>query len=581
MIRDSSPSPLLTARRKARWPLATLAVALLVAMIVATLIWPIAAGVGKGFVDNGKPSTYWLRSVLTSSEYLGFMVNSLVLASAATALAIVIAVPLAMIRANYRFRGQGLAGILLLVPLILPPFVGAMSTERFLSENGVLNAMLVHLGILDAATQNPDWLRRGSFAAVCVLQALHLFPIMYLNVSATLANIDPAYSQAARNLGASGRRSFFRVTLPLMRPGLFAGGTIVFIWALTDIGTPLMVGYRELLPVAIFQRLMLGSVNAETYAMVAIMLSGAVLLYVVGKFVFGRPLRGESSKASVAQEIPRLGAWATLGAWAMFGGVILLAVLPHLGVALRAVSAKWIGTVLPSEYTLAHLKEVLARPQSYNAIINSLRYAGVSTTIDLLVGGSAAWLIVRSRARGRGVLDSLAMLPLAVPGMILAAGYLALTAKGSWLESMGPRKNAFLILVIAYSVRRLPFVVRGISAGLQQVPASMEEAARDLGSSRAGAAMRITIPLIAANLIAAAVLTFSFAMLEVSDSLMLAQQQPDYPITKEIYMQARAGTPAALNRAAAMGVYAMGLLGGTIAIAAALLGKKLGAIFRV
>ncbi len=581
MTAPSQPSPLLGPPRRRRSPLATLAVAALIATLVATLIWPIAAGIGKGFVDEGRPSTYWLRSVLTSREYLGFMLNSLVLASAATGLAIVIAVPLAMIRANCRFRGQGLLGMLLLVPLILPPFVGAMSIERFLSQDGVLNAILVHLGVLDLATRNPDWLQRGSFAAVCVLQALHLFPIMYLNVSASLANIDPAYAQAARNLGASGRRSFFRITLPLMRPGLFAGGTIVFIWALTDIGTPLMVGYRRLLPVAIFKRLMEADVGSQTYAMVAVMLSGAVGLYVVGKFVFGRPVRGESSKASVAREMPRLGAWATIGAWALFGGVIVLAILPHVGVVLRAASARWIGTVLPSEYTLAHLKEVLVSPRSYNAIINSLRYAGTSTVIDLVIGGAAAWLIIRSRARGRGALDSLAMLPLAVPGMILAAGYLVVTAKGGWLESIGPRENVFVILVIAYSVRRLPFVVRGISAGLQQVPASMEEAARNLGSSRAGAALRITIPLISASVIAAAVLTFSFAMLEVSDSLMLAQTRDAYPITKEIYQQAGAGTPDSLNRAAALGVYAMGLLGGTMAVAAALLGKKLGAIFRV
>lgn len=582
MTAASPPSPLLNNRpRRRAWLFSTFVTAALVAALAATLIWPIVLAVGKGFIDEGRPSLYWLRSVMTSPEYLGYMWNSIVLAAAATSLSILIAVPLAMIRANCRFPGQGVLGMLLLVPLILPPFVGAMSTERFLSQDGVLNAILMRLGLLDVSSRNPDWLQRGSFAAVCVLQALHLFPIMYLNVSAALANIDPAYAQAARNLGASRRRAFFRVTLPLMRPGLFAGGTIVFIWALTDIGTPLIVGYRQLLPVQIFQRLMMAKAGAETYAMVTVMLGGAVVLYVMGKFVFGRSLRAESSKASVAHEASRLGPCAAAGAWVLFGGVTVLAVLPHVGVVLRAVSGRWIGTILPSDYTLAHLKEVLASPQSYNAIINSLRYASTSTAIDLAIGGVAAWLIIRTKARGRGLLDSLSMLPLAVPGMILAAGYLAVTAKGTWLESIGPRANPFVILVVAYSVRRLPFVVRGISAGLQQVPLSLEEAAHNLGSSRAGAAMRITIPLISASVIAAAVLTFSFAMLEVSDSLMLAQLQNDYPITKEIYQQAHAGTPDSLNRAAAMGLYAMALLGGTIAVAAALLGRKLGAIFRV
>jgi len=149
------------------------------------------------------------------------------------------------------------------------------------------------------------------------------------------------------------------------------------------------------------------------------------------------------------------------------------------------------------------------------------------------------------------------------------------------LAAIGPTRNPFVILVIAYAVRRIPFVVRGVSAGLQQVPESLEEAARNLGASRAGAAIRIAFPLIAANLIAAAVLTFSFSMLEVSDSLILAQTQQHYPITKQIYTLAvSTGSPETAYQAAALGVYGMVLLGGAVATASALLGKRLGAIFR-
>ncbi|HUT00911.1 MAG TPA: ABC transporter permease subunit, partial [Phycisphaerae bacterium] len=155
----------------------------------------------------------------------------------------------------------------------------------------------------------------------------------------------------------------------------------------------------------------------------------------------------------------------------------------------------------------------------------------------------------------------------------------ALTAAGP-LEAIGPMKNPFLILVIAYSVRRLPFVVRGVSAGLEQVPVSMEEAARNLGASRVRTALRITAPLIAANVIAAGVLTFAFAMLEVSDSLILAQLREHYPISKAIFYHARRGAAEADSIASALGVYGMLLLGGTFAAAGALLGKKLGAIFR-
>jgi len=178
------------------------------------------------------------------------------------------------------------------------------------------------------------------------------------------------------------------------------------------------------------------------------------------------------------------------------------------------------------------------------------------------------------------VLDALVMLPLAVPGVVLAAGYVSLTAPGSWLEAIGPSRNPFIILVIAYAVRRLPFVVRGVSAGLQQVPVSLEESARNLGANRSRTFRKITLPLIMASLIGAAVLTFSFAMLEVSDSLILAQREVEYPITKQIYELNNSGTSDSISLAAAMGVYGMVLLGGTLALASALLGRRLGQIFR-
>jgi iron(III) transport system permease protein len=200
--------------------------------------------------------------------------------------------------------------------------------------------------------------------------------------------------------------------------------------------------------------------------------------------------------------------------------------------------------------------------------------------VDLVVGGIAAWLIIRAKVAGRSVLDALVMLPLAVPGLILAAGYIAMTVPGSALEFISPARDPFLLLVLAYSVRRLPFVVRGLSAGLEQVPESLEEAARNLGCSRAGTVRRVTVPLVMANIVAAGVLAFAFAMLEVSDSLVLAQQRSDYPITKQVYILFTAGTGDAKHVAAAMGVCGMILLGGTMATASLLLGRRLGAIFR-
>jgi iron(III) transport system permease protein len=213
--------------------------------------------------------------------------------------------------------------------------------------------------------------------------------------------------------------------------------------------------------------------------------------------------------------------------------------------------------------------------------LNSLLYAALSTGADLVIGLAAAWMLVRRRLLGARLLDLCLMLPLAVPGVILAAGYIAMTAPGKLLEAIGPMRNPLLILVIAYTIRRAPFVVRAVTAGLQQIPEALEAAARNLGAGPLRAVGKITLPLIAANLIASGLLTFSYAMLEVSDSLVLAQLREHYPITKEIYTQAYSANADAVNIAAALGVLGMLVLGGSLATAAILLGRRLGAIFRV
>ena len=213
------------------------------------------------------------------------------------------------------------------------------------------------------------------------------------------------------------------------------------------------------------------------------------------------------------------------------------------------------------------------------SIGNSLEYAAISTVGDALLGIAIAYVVVRTTLPGRHLLDAVAMLPLAVPGIVLAFGYLAMTQEGRPLAFLNPIKNPVPLLVIAYAVRRLPYMVRSAAAGYQQTSVTLEEAAQNLGSSPWRALRRVTLPLIAANLLAGGLLTFSFAMLEVSDSLLLAQKQENYPITKAIYeLYNLLGTGRGV--ASALGVWAMAFLAVTILGASALLGKKMGALFR-
>jgi iron(III) transport system permease protein len=172
------------------------------------------------------------------------------------------------------------------------------------------------------------------------------------------------------------------------------------------------------------------------------------------------------------------------------------------------------------------------------------------------------------------------MLPLAVPGLVLAFGYLAMAQEGKFFAFLNPTRNPTFLLIIAYSVRRLPYVVRSAAAGFQQTSETLEEAAQNLGAPPFKAVVRITLPLITANLIAGGLLAFAFAMLEVSDSLILAQKQAYYPITKAI-MELFQLLGDGKFIASALGAWAMAFLGVTILGLSILLGKKVGALFRV
>ena len=560
--------------------------AFLFAIFGAFLIYPIGLTVRVGFAEDIAAKTGFtfehVIAVFEDPVLREGLVNAFMIAIATTVLCLIVALPLAVLTAKYDFPLKKVWNALILVPLILPPFVGAIGLKMILGRYGAFNT-LTGLEV--------DGLGEAKFWCVVIALALHLYPIVYLSATASLANLDPALDEAAENLGVGPWKRFFKITLPLIRPGLFAGGTIVFIWSFTELGTPLMFDYYATTPVQIFNGIKEVGTNAEPYALTVVMLLASILLYLLGKTVFGGKGHAMYSKAARASEEVKLGKAGSLFATGLFAIVTLLALLPHIGVVFSSLSVDgaWYRSVLPTEWTTEHYGDALGHPLAFGSIVNSLKYASLAVVFNIFLGIIIGYLIVRTKIKGRGLLDALSMLPLAVPGLVMAFGYVALSiyfpfGAGDPLQGVvdivGSDPDPLVLLVIAYAIRRMPYVVRSTVAGLEQTSGELEEAARNLGASTVTAVRRIIIPLITANLIAGGLLAFSFSMLEVSDSLILAQRAGDYPITKAIYTFAeRLGDGHSI--ASAMGVWGMALLTVTLVGASLLLGKKLGAIFRV
>ena len=543
-------------------------------------IWPIGQILRGAFIDaDGHFTLAYFFEVFANPLYLEGLYNSFGLAFYSTLLALLISLPLALIADRFIFSGRTLLMGLILLPIMLPPFVGAIGVRQILGQYGAFNALLNLIGFLPQG-QTIDWLGKGQFWGVVVMTALSLFPILYLNALASLANIDPAMEEAAENLGCRGFKKFCRITLPLMRPGLFAGCTIVFIWSFTELGVPLIFDYGRLTSVQIFYGIKDIGGNPFPYALVTVMLIFSLIFYALGKGLFGRDTYSMMAKASAPSEPKKLGPVGSILCIGYFSFIILISLLPHFGVIMLSLSSDWYQSILPHSWTMQNYELALGHNLTLPSIKNSLIYAGAATVLNMFLGVCIAYVVVRTRLPGRNGLDALAMLPLAVPGLVIAFGYLAMSREGKLFDFINPVENPTALLIIAYAVRRLPLVVRSAVAGLQQTSESYEEAAQNLGCHPIKAAVIITLPLITAHLLAGALLAFSQAMLEVSDSLILAQKAQYYPITKAIYeLMHLLGDGRYI--ASALGVWAMVFLSATIIGASILMGKKLGAIFRV
>lgn len=574
--------------KSGRWIQQTLVLAA-IALLAVLLVYPILLTVRGGFAADPSTGEGWtldhLMLVFEDPTTTAGLLNALSIAVGTTLLCVVISLPLAILSAGHSFPFKKLFEAAVLVPLILPPFVGAIGVRAILGREGALNALL---------GTDYDPIGTARFWGVILVEALHLYPIIYLNATAALANIDPAMSEAAENLGSGPWRRFTRITLPLIRPGLFAGGTIVFIWSFTELGTPLMFDFNEVTPVQIFNGLKEVEGSAKPYALTVVLLAVSIGLYLLGKTTLGRKGHAMQTRASRSGGLKPLGGGLGWLATLAFVAVTALALVPHLGVIIVSLAepTSWYASVLPTGWTTSHYEQALGSPEAFGSITNSLGLSFAAMMLDIGLGVLIGYLIVRTTAWGRSVLDAFCMLPLAVPGLVLAFGYVAVTLRWPFndggpldgtpfdLAVLGQNPNPFPLLIIAYAVRRLPYIVRSSVAGLEQTSGELEEAAINLGASRVRAIRSVILPLITANLVAGGLLVFSFSMLEVSDSLILAQRASHFPITKKIYEYTlRLGDGPYI--ASAMGVWGMGLLTVTLLTASSLLGKKMGAIFRV
>ena len=528
------------------------AVALAIAGVIAAfLVVPVASVFYTAFVNEqgaltlGHFASFFQISLMRESFW-----NSLYVALMSVVFASLIAVPLAYFTVRFRFRGALLIQTLGVLPLVMPPFVGAVAMQLLFGRSGSLNLVLgewfgVRLPLMEGLN------------GVIFVESLHYFPFILLNLTVALRNIDGAMEESAQNLGASGWRLFRRIVFPLAMPGYVAGASLVFVKVFDDLGTPLVLGATNMLaPQAYLRITSVGIEDPIGYVIGVIMVAFSVAaLWMSARILKGRDYatlqRGGSSLAR-----RELTAWQGVAAYGWIALVLLLVLSPHIGILLLSLSKLWSFSVIPEGYTLQHYATVFS--DSPRMIGNTLLYCGLAALFDVILGSAIAYIILRTRLPGREALDWMASAALAIPGVVLAIGYLRIYRGVEIPFTDTALTSSWLILMIAYTMRRLPYALRSCMAALQQMHVSLEEAAENLGASKARTVRRIVIPLMAGGMLAGFVTSFITAAVELSATILLTSTSSQAPMSYGIYlyMQSIAGR----GPGAALGVIAVAIV---------------------
>lgn len=549
---QASMQPQGTARPQAEWadvrPGVWLAGGLVLVFLLLFFVLPVARVFITAFLDGDNSFTLGHFSAFFSQDLMreSFM-NSLYVAVMSAIFAALIAVPLAYFTVRFDFRGALLIQTLGVLPLIMPPFVGAVALQLIFGRSGTLNLLLndafgFTLPIMEGLN------------GVIFVEAIHYFPFILMNLTVTLRNIDGAMEEAAMNLGCKGWRLFWRVIFPLGLPGFVAGASLVFVKVFDDLGTPLVMGQTNMLaPQAYLRITQVGLEDPMGYVISVLM-----IVFSIGAMVISaRALKGRDfstlQKGGASIQRRQLSPVESALAYLWIGVILLVTLSPHLGVLLLSFAKVWSFSPLPDAYTLEHYETVFQ--DASGMIQNTLIYCGLAAGLDVLLGVTIAYLILRTNLPARQWLDWIATASLAVPGIVLAIGFLRVF-KGVVVPGTDVLlTSTWVAIMLAYAVRRLPYALRSCMAALQQVHISLEEAAESVGANKINSIRRVLVPLMTGGILAGFVTSFITAAVELSATIMLVSADSQAPMSYGIYlyMQSVAGR----GPGAALGVLAI------------------------
>jgi len=495
--------------RKSRFDLWTLVTLGLLGLYGIFLIYPMMNLLTQAVIDKetGQFTLAYFIKFFSKPYYFNTLLNSFKVTSIVTILTIIVATPLAYIFARYKIKGKKILNVLIILSSMSAPFIGAYSWILLLGRSGLIT--LFFENTLRITIPNIY-----GFSGILLVLTLQLYPLIFLYVSGALKNVDNSLLEASENLGTSGIRRFFLIIVPLITPTLLAGGLLVFMRALADFGTPMLIGegYRTF-PVTIFNEFIseIGGDDGFAAAISIVAIIITTIVFLMQKYLSTR-------KSFTMNSLNKIRPEETKGIKR-----ILIHVYSYLLVGISIMPQIYIfytsfkntrGITFAPGYSLQSYINAFDKVGS--AIVNTVTIPAVSLVFIVFLAVLLAYISVRRPGPISTMLDSISMVPYIIPGSVVGIALLIAFNKPPILLS-----GTMAIMVVGLVVRRLPYTIRSSAAILQQIPMNIEEAALSLGSSKMNTFYKITMPMMAAGIVSGGILSWITMISELSTAILL------------------------------------------------------------
>lgn len=491
-------------RKKDGW---TCVSVVLMLLFLIFLVWPIGNLLKESVVKDGKFTLDAFQTFFGKTYYYGSIFNSLKIGLSVMIVSLLLGIPFAYFYSFYRLKGRKLLFVLCLLGTMSAPFLGAYAWILLMGNSGLITKLLKSIGIRGLTIYG--------FGGIVFVQSLKLFPLVVIYMNGAFRDIDNSLMEAAESMGCKGVNRFFKVIMSLTMPTILAAALLVFMRSFADFGTPVLIGRGySTFPVLIYNQY-LGENGADYHfaaaiSVIAVLVTAVIFIiqkFATSKFKFTinalHPIE-QKEVHGVKSILMHIYCYLLVG----------LAMLPQLYI-INMSFRNYKNTVLQPGYSLVNYRKAVEK-MLFRSIGNTLLVSIITLILIIVIAVMIAYLVVRRNNAFNNAIDVISMLPYIMPGGVIGISLILAFSKKPFALT-----GSLLIMIIALTIRRMPFTSRSATAAMMKIPISMEEAAISLGASKAKAFTCITVPMMSSGIISGAILSWVSIITEMSSGVIL------------------------------------------------------------